>query len=63
MRIITRLLAICLAVLIGTGLQQFVTMGETEYELFTTTQWIFQSIFWITCVCIGLIIEESQMSK
>jgi hypothetical protein len=60
MRIITRLLAICLAILISTGLQQAVTMGTANYTNFSTIQWIFQVIFWITVICIALIIEETE---
>jgi hypothetical protein len=63
MRLITIILAICLSLLISTGLQFICTMGTVDYDIFTTFQWFFQLMYWIAAICIGLIIERTEYSS
>jgi hypothetical protein len=65
-KIISLVLFLCLAFLIGTGLQGFVVgvvinkvFNFTDYNFFG---WIVQVVYFVICFCIGYIIWEEEVN-
>lgn len=59
-----RIIGVCLAILIGIGLQwvavEAAEAGHLDFYSFTTVQWVFQIVYLILLVCIGIRLGDAS---